>query len=359
MEINFQKQQQTEAISLNKVTKFKGRKRIKGCSNFVGVRQRPSGKWVAEIKGTTQKIRMWLGTYETAEEAARAYDQAAVLLRGSDTRTNFLTTHVSQDSPLASRISHLLNIKKIAKEKSLDDLANSTSRCTNSVQSTTTSVTSSNISNCSSPVSNCDDQISSEIEKRSNLYETILSCDRDIIQESQLFYGNPIQSTSLTSSNSSNCDDPISSENAERSYLYDTLLSYNNNNISSVIPQVGFEKDKVYVNITPTILSCDQEIIQESQLFDDSNTYKPDLDIGTSSSSSYSSFSRTELSWDFEEFLDIPSKPEMGFTEFEVMRVERQISASLYAVNGVQDYMETVRDSYESLWDHHPLSYSW
>ncbi|KAF4397197.1 hypothetical protein G4B88_009043 [Cannabis sativa] len=58
---------------------------------FVGVRQRPSGRWVAEIKDTIQKIRMWLGTYETAEEAARAYDEAACLLRGSNTRTNFIT----------------------------------------------------------------------------------------------------------------------------------------------------------------------------------------------------------------------------------------------------------------------------
>nr|GMD21565.1 importin-5-like [Ipomoea batatas] len=57
---------------------------------FVGVRQRPSGKWVAEIKNTTQKIRMWLGTFDTAEEAAQAYDEAACLLRGSNTRTNFL-----------------------------------------------------------------------------------------------------------------------------------------------------------------------------------------------------------------------------------------------------------------------------
>ena len=41
---------------------------------FVGVRQRPSGRWVAEIKDTTQKIRLWLGTFDSAEEGAKAYD---------------------------------------------------------------------------------------------------------------------------------------------------------------------------------------------------------------------------------------------------------------------------------------------
>ena len=46
----------------------------KSKKRFVGVRQRPSGRWVAEIKDTTQKIRLWLGTFDSAEEGAKAYD---------------------------------------------------------------------------------------------------------------------------------------------------------------------------------------------------------------------------------------------------------------------------------------------
>ncbi|MED6206475.1 hypothetical protein PIB30_026941 [Stylosanthes scabra] len=114
MEIQFQQEKQhtmkSNMSSISKGGKPKGRKRNK----FVGVRQRPSGRWVAEIKDSTQNIRMWLGTYETAEEAARAYDEAARLLRGSAARTNFITTHLSSslDSPVASRIRNLLNSKK-------------------------------------------------------------------------------------------------------------------------------------------------------------------------------------------------------------------------------------------------------
>ncbi|KAK7330226.1 hypothetical protein VNO77_24414 [Canavalia gladiata] len=56
---------------------------------FLGVRQRPSGRWIAEIKDSSQKLRLWLGTFDKAEEAAMAYDCAARLLRGRNAKTNF------------------------------------------------------------------------------------------------------------------------------------------------------------------------------------------------------------------------------------------------------------------------------
>lgn len=275
MEIQFQQpkeHQQKPGINnpITKMGKFKGRSRSSNNNNtnkFVGVRQRPSGRWVAEIKDTTQKIRMWLGTFETAEEAARAYDEAACLLRGSNTRTNFIT-HVSMDSPLASRIRNLLDSKKGSKQKQAVD-ASSAPVCSTIVANTCTSTSS---------------------------------------------------SSSTTTSSGGN---------------YSTTSG----------------------------------IFQDTQLFDDA--YKPDLSNCNSEEFELSS-SQSDLSWDFghgfdrfsfpqQAVLDLPknaTESEAGdseLLEFERMKVERQISASLYAMNGVQEYMETVHDPTEALWDLPPL----
>jgi len=285
MEIQFQQQHQKHnqkgnPIPVSKASNFKGRNKGSNTINkFVGVRQRPSGRWVAEIKDTTQKIRMWLGTFETAEEAARAYDEAACLLRGSNTRTNFIT-HVSHDSPLASRIRDLLNSKKTDKKPTLHSNSNSNS---NSASTT--------------PMLNAATTTASSTTSRTT-----------------------------TSTSTSRTTTSIGARNGCGSEAMSSFEKFQHTQLSDV-------------------------------------AYKPDM-----SEFEYGSC-QTSNSWGFghgidlfpfnQELLELPrnvissqtSAESEELQEFDRMRVERQISASLYAMNGVHEYMDTTHDLAEAFWD--------
>jgi hypothetical protein len=70
---------------------------------FKGIRLRKWGKWVSEIRMPNCRAKIWLGSYDTPEKAARAYDFAAYCLRGSKARFNFPDS--PPEMPCASSLS--------------------------------------------------------------------------------------------------------------------------------------------------------------------------------------------------------------------------------------------------------------
>ncbi|KAM3324331.1 ethylene-responsive transcription factor like [Capsicum chacoense] len=57
---------------------------------YKGVRQRKSGKWVEEVRVLGTKDHIRIGTFNTAEETALAYDETVIEMKGADAVTKIL-----------------------------------------------------------------------------------------------------------------------------------------------------------------------------------------------------------------------------------------------------------------------------
>uniref|UniRef100_A0ACD5V0Q3 Uncharacterized protein n=1 Tax=Avena sativa TaxID=4498 RepID=A0ACD5V0Q3_AVESA len=287
----YQHHQEQEAAAARAAKPTKPRGRKKGSSShskFVGVRQRPSGRWVAEIKDTTQKICMWLGTFETADAAARAYDEAARLLRGAEARTNF-APRIAHDCPLAVRIRGLLHHKKLKKARM-------------PAASTTKVLPPASSSIPAAPV--------------------------------------PATPTTFTTSNSN-------SNSMDGACGGGGSSSSSSGGGSAVSYDDGAMKrgaGEVYRPDFAPVASAEDQF--ESWVFDSAPFGQfPALD----------GFAAIEGCTPPAASSAVPAAAGMG--EFERMKVERRISASLYAMNGLQEYFDKVFDASacDPLWDLSPL----
>ncbi|RYR30933.1 hypothetical protein Ahy_B01g055719 [Arachis hypogaea] len=82
--------QRNTSTSSSSCGEKRGRRKQAEPGRFLGVRRRPWGRYAAEIRDPTTKERHWLGTFDTAQEAALAYDRAALSMKGNQARTNFI-----------------------------------------------------------------------------------------------------------------------------------------------------------------------------------------------------------------------------------------------------------------------------
>ncbi|OAY58247.1 ethylene-responsive transcription factor ERF014 [Manihot esculenta] len=134
---------------------------------YKGVRMRSWGSWVSEIRAPNQKTRIWLGSYSTAEAAARAYDAALLCLKGSSANLNFPITssHYIPDTVMSPK-----SIQRVAAAaaNSFVDNAAATTTTTTTTTTTPSSVSSpplpSSFSSAPSPSSSMSSSVSDQVD---------------------------------------------------------------------------------------------------------------------------------------------------------------------------------------------------
>ncbi|KAK6129279.1 hypothetical protein DH2020_036988 [Rehmannia glutinosa] len=267
---------------------------------FVGVRQRPSGRWVAEIKDTIQKIRVWLGTFDTAEEAARAYDEAACLLRGANTRTNFWTCSPNSTSVLPTKITNLLLSRLKARNNAL--LAANTN---------------------------------SSFDSSSSSPGSILSVDQKQGIEKYTDEIPDFSENNITDF----LNDPDEDYSVENNSLINTS-DYNSSSFSSAITQTYCShQTSEQQNNSPDFVKFEMENEIEEEEENSINLESVDFqfidEIGTSVE--YSPF---EIAEEISKPMGPDDEPLMLSEAMKRMSYERKFSASLYAFNGITECLK-------------------